>query len=535
MPTQSHQDLLQSASTHHRAGHLRQAEEIYRQILLENPDHHEALHGVGLLAMQSARPDLAAAYLARAAQIAPSVAIYHHNLGEAWMLAGDLNQAAACLRRAIWIEPARPETHAVLGVALSRLQRFQQATESLQQAIHLGADRPEIYQHLANALLQLNRFVEAETSARKAIDRAPNSAETWQSLGESLGNQNRTDEALAAFRRAIELKSDFALPHYSTGLTLAALGRTDEAIASFQHALRIRPDFPEAQLHLGSTLLQINPDQGIEHLRKAVQLRPTHLDSHIELARGLELARRFDEAANAFEEILKLSPGNPNIEFHIAALRGKNAPAAPPAALVAALFDRHAETFDEHLTQGLQYRVPQLLHEAVLPLLPPNARLDVLDLGCGTGLCGPLFRPIAKSLVGVDLSPAMIEKARQRNVYDRLEVADVTATLRASPSKYDLLIAGDVLCYIGDLADPLTAAHSALRPTGLFAFSVELDDTAPTYRLRPSRRYAHALSYVETTARAAGFEIHQLTPTILRKESDKDVQGLIVVLRKQSV
>src|SRR5579871_4296976 len=158
MAQASHEQLIGTAQTHHRAGRLRQAEVAYREVLLGNPDHPEALHGVGLLAMQSSRPDLGAAYLARAAMVAPAVAVYQHNLGEAWMLAGDLNQAIACLRRAVWIDAGRPETHAVLGVALSHLQRFGEAAEALQKSIQLGADRPEIHQHLANALLQVKRF-----------------------------------------------------------------------------------------------------------------------------------------------------------------------------------------------------------------------------------------------------------------------------------------------------------------------------------------------------------------------------------------
>ena len=536
MPNPSPQDLLQTALAHHRAGRLRPAEEAYRQILQSNPDSPDALHGVGLLAMQSSRPDLAAAYLARAALVAPNVAVFQHNLAEAWMLAGDLNQAVACLRTAIRLDPARPESHAILGVALAHLQRFQESVDSLQNALRFGADRPEIHQHLANALLQLNRFAEAELHARKAVGAAPNSPESWQTLGEALGNLGRTDEALAAFRQALSLKPDFALPHYSIGRTLANSGRTDEAIASIREALRLQPNFPEALSNLGSLLLQRNPDEGIELLRKAVDLRPTHIDTLVELARGLELVHRYDQAAEAFEAIQKLLPDNPNVKFHVAALRGKDVPSAPPHELVAALFNRHADTFDQHLTENLHYRAPQLIHEAVASALPPGAaNLDVMDLGCGTGLLGPLFRPLAKSLVGIDLSGAMVEKARQRNLYDRLEVTDAVSSLRAAPSAFDLVVAGDVLCYFGDLSDVLRAAHDSLRKGGLLAFSVELDnssDPSPGYRLHPSRRYSHSEAYIRQSAQAAGFHIHSLAPQTLRREADKDVTGLIAVLAK---
>src|SRR5205823_1798095 len=118
----------------------------------------------------------------------------------------------------------------------------------------------------------------------------------------------------------------------------------------------------------------------------------------------------------------------------------------PPSTMVA-LFDGYAEKFDEHLTGQLRYRCPELLHEAVARL-NPGAGLNVLDLGCGTGLCGPLFRPLAATLTGVDLSPGMIDKARRRGVYDRLDLEDLVTALRRAPGAVDLLLAADVLVYV---------------------------------------------------------------------------------------
>jgi predicted TPR repeat methyltransferase len=522
--------LLQTAAAHYRAGRLREAEEIYRRILLAEPDRAEALHGVGLLALQVGKAELAAAYLGRAAQAAPQTGVYRYNQGEAWLLVGDHNQAAACLQQAVALDPARPEPHAALGVAWSRLQRFADAASSLQKAIDLGMDRPELDQHLGNALLQLNRFAEAERFARKAIERVPNSAESSQTLGEALAGLGRHDEAMESFRRAVAIKPDFALPHYSLGMTLGQLERFEEAIDELRAALRLRKDYFEALSAMGTMLIgKRQLEEAVQTLREALRLRPDHLDTHIELARALEVARRFPEAAEQFREILKLTPDNPNLKFHIAALSGKEAPPAVPASLVTTLFERHADSFDEHLLEQLEYRVPRRLHEAVVAA-GAGTNLDVLDLGCGTGLCGVLLRPMARKLIGVDLSPAMLAKARERNLYDGLEVADVTATLRAAPSKYDLLVAGDVLCYLGDLSGVFDAASKSLRPGGLFAFSVETHP-GPGWLLRPTRRYAHATDYIRQAANAVGFDLVSSAETALRKEGGNEVLGLIVVLR----
>jgi predicted TPR repeat methyltransferase len=522
---------LQTAAAHHRAGRLREAEEIYRRVLRENPDQPDALHGVGLLALQVGKAELAAAFLGRAAQVAPQIAIYQYNQGEAFMLLGEHTQAAACFRRAAALDPARPEPAAALGIALGRMQLFADATTWLQKVVGMGLDRPEVYQHLGNALVQLGQFAEAERYARMAVEKAPQSAESWQTLGEAAASQSRTDEAIECFRRAIAIKPDFALAHYTLGMTLAHLERFDEALSSVREAIRLRPDYPEALSTLGTILIgKRQLDEAIETLRKSIRLRPEHLDTHIELARAFELARRFPDAAQEFKEILRLSPDNPSVKFHIAALSGENAPAAPPPGLMTTLFDRHADSFDEHLLENLQYRVPALLQEAVVAA-GGRRDLDVLDLGCGTGLCGVLFRPMARKLIGVDLSPAMLAKARERNIYDGLEVAEVTAALRGAPSRFDLLVAGDVLCYIGDLSAVFDAASMSLRPGGLFAFSVETH-SGTGWLLRPTRRYAHATGYVRQAANAAGFECVSLSETAaLRKEAGNDVPGLIVVLR----
>jgi predicted TPR repeat methyltransferase len=157
----------------------------------------------------------------------------------------------------------------------------------------------------------------------------------------------------------------------------------------------------------------------------------------------------------------------------------------------------------------------------------------VLDLGCGTGLCGLLLRPIARKLEGLDLSRGMIEMARQRGIYDDLNVGEIVSGLRARSAACDLVVAGDVFCYLGDLTAVFAAAAIALRPEGWFAFSVEESDT-PDWVLRASRRYAHHHSYIRHLASQFGFDLIQVATQGLRKEAGKDLPGLVVVLRRSA-
>jgi len=217
----------------------------------------------------------------------------------------------------------------------------------------------------------------------------------------------------------------------------------------------------------------------------------------------------------------------------LAVVGGAPMPPAPPPEYVTNLFDDYAGRFDRHLVQQLEYRIPAHLREAVGQVLDETRRsLEVLDLGCGTGLCGPLFRDIAARLTGVDLSAKMIEKARERGVYDELQVADITEAMRAHPAAYDLILAADVFIYVGELTPVFEACRSALKPGGMFAFSVEAAEETDTYVLRPTGRYAHATGYIRQLAQAAGLQELSLDHVVLRKEKDSPMPGYIFVLRQ---
>ncbi|HEX8915501.1 MAG TPA: methyltransferase, partial [Humisphaera sp.] len=218
----------------------------------------------------------------------------------------------------------------------------------------------------------------------------------------------------------------------------------------------------------------------------------------------------------------------------LAGLTNLPAPARPAAAGVASLFDRYADDFDKHLRESLDYRAPELVVAAATAALPAGQgpTLDVLDLGCGTGLCAPLLRPIARSLLGVDLSPAMVAKARGRNLYDRVDVGDLVDVLARHPASFDLLVAADVFVYLGDLAPTFEAAAAALRPGGLLAFTVEAG-TGDRYQMdRRSRRYQHAEPYLRHLAAIFGLGVRSLEPGTLRTDAGRPVAGLVAVLNK---
>jgi predicted TPR repeat methyltransferase len=180
----------------------------------------------------------------------------------------------------------------------------------------------------------------------------------------------------------------------------------------------------------------------------------------------------------------------------------------------------------------LQYKTPEHLMEAVGQLRQSQFS-TVLDLGCGTGLCGAVFQAVSGSLVGVDLSSEMIAVAERRGIYEQLHVAGIVDFLDHQSATFDLILAADVFVYVGDLDDIFRLVSKALNSTGLFAFSVEAH-SGESWVLGPSRRYSHGLPYLQQLAAVHGLIDKSAKPVVLRVDSQVDVHGWVIVLEKRA-
>jgi predicted TPR repeat methyltransferase len=199
------------------------------------------------------------------------------------------------------------------------------------------------------------------------------------------------------------------------------------------------------------------------------------------------------------------------------------------------LFDQYAGRYDNALTEHLHYRGPALLLAAVTAALErqkqPMRFQSLLDLGCGTGLAGQVFRPFAARLVGVDLSAAMIARATAKGDYDRLVVANLAAFLRdeiATNARYDLVVAADVFVYLNDLAPVLTDIARVLAARGVVAFTVETHAGAGV-ALLPTLRFAHGESYLRDVIASAGLKPLTLEKATIRTEKGLPVPALVAV------
>ena len=392
----------------------------------------------------------------------------------------------------------------------------------------------------AVALDNAGRPDEAAALLRALVAEVPDFGAAWALLGTIDAIAGRSQEALQSLLRAAML-----LPHdggiqNNIGNLYATLGDGDAALAAFDRSLELRPDHA-ITLHNRGKLLRRGgrPDLAMESFDRAVRIDDGftecwHSRAALLAARAHETGEPSDmsHAAAAWRDALARGVDRTEAEFAIAALGEGSAPPIAPRFYVEGLFDRYASRFDKHLVEVLGYRTPGELCALALSGregLPP---VDVVDLGCGTGLCAPLLRPVARTLVGVDLSEGMLEQARERGGYDRLLREELVEHLKANPAAYDLAVSSDVLVYIGDLAPLFGAAFGALRPGGRLAVSVEHLDGDGRYELQTTRRYRHSRDYVESTARAAGLRVENALLTELRREGRSWIRGGLYLLSR---
>ncbi|HSR10769.1 MAG TPA: methyltransferase domain-containing protein, partial [Thermodesulfobacteriota bacterium] len=273
-------------------------------------------------------------------------------------------------------------------------------------------------------------------------------------------------------------------------------------------------------------------DEAIASYREAVRLKTDHQGAWRGLARVLMQTGGREEAVGAFDQWLRTDPGNPVALYLRAVCKGEGAPDRAPDDYIHHLFDGGAEGFDAHL-ERLEYNGPALLGDALSAALGPAASLDVLDAGCGTGLCGASLKRYARRLVGVDLSPGMLVKANARNVYDDLIGSELTEFMKGRKEAFDVIASSDTLCYFGALEEVFRAVAGALRPAGFFAFTLEDSGAeAPGWKLNSTGRYIHSRSYVESGLKGAGLAVKNMSSVVLRKEGGKPVAGHLVVARK---
>ncbi len=451
---------------------------------------------------------------------------------------GRLEEAEGELRDALREDPSSAVAHSNLGVVLTEAGRVEEALDPLSTAVALAPNQPEPLINQASGFRAAGRPDEAESCLRKALGMAPNSAIAQSQLGLVLIDLDRLDEAEICCCQALAQNLDYAPGYLNLGAVYFAQAKPDDALEAYEAAAALDPTSAAAYSGLANALRHTGRfDDAIAAAQKAAALAPNSASSHYNLGLAYWEHGNAQEALSSFREALELDPSLERAGFLVAALAGEQCDTVPKQ-FVTALFDTHAYRFDANLVDELAYQIPAELRAAVNGYWgePETETLEVIDLGCGTGLCGPQFRDISKRLIGCDLSPNMISQTKARGCYDQLYVEDLTDTLARHQGTTDLILAADVLIYVGDVQQTFAGVRTALRPGGRFVFSVE-HETGNDFTLLSSGRFSHSENYLKLVADRHGLKICRIEDTEIRKVKaggDEAIDGRIYVLESTS-
>jgi len=520
------QDLAQIALENHRAGRVALAEAEYRAALKADPKNADALHWLGVLNVQAGAPAAAVPLLERAVEQRPQDPAIVHNLAQAYLHTHRFDEAIRAFERASTLDSNQPQT--LFGLAMAHMARKAPDAPSkaifyFKQAENAGLNSPDLHLNRGIALLVTDRLDEAIESLKKTIGMRGDWALAYYHMSVAYrkkGDLSQTRNWLAA---TLQIEPENAAAWHALGVLEAEAGHLDEAEALFRGAISVRPKYEAAYTALASILEHRGKkDEGRKVLEDAQQaMRATDAKAD---------ARSSADAIADYDRKLTLSAENAQGQFALAVKFNLAAPTTLPPDTVVDLFDRYADRFDEHLRGKLEYRVPELIAEAAARG-KPDRPMDVLDLGCGTGLCGMLLKPMAELVWGIDLSPLMIAKSKARGVYDHLECGDVVQVMQSITQQFDLVVAGDVFIYVGDLTPVFTQIVRHLRPGGRVIASIEAG-VGDRYQMgKKSLRYSHSRPYLQRIASMFGFEEEACDPITVRMESNKPVEGYLWTIR----
>lgn len=335
----------------------------------------------------------------------------------------------------------------------------------------------------------------------------------------------RPDEAAALLRELIGQNRRGLLARLTLARAYRVAGDISAALDCARETASLHPDVAQAALGLGEALLAAEAlPPAISEFQRALRIDPGLQEARLKLAEAWLAAGEADRAIEALETV-----DLPERDDLIRRAEVMRRQLRSDPGYVRHLFDQFSADYDERMRGQLSYAAPEILRSLAEMIGLQFAKHDILDLGCGTGLAGQAFKDIARRLDGVDLSPAMIAKAKARGIYDSLTVGDIES-LGGTGRSYDLLIAADTLVYLGDLASVFRAAKHVLTPGGRFLFTVEKGEAG--FELGPKRRWHHAESYLRELAQSFCFEVAGFLEASPRREAGRPVEGYAVALQK---
>lgn len=385
-----------------------------------------------------------------------------------------------------------------LAIIEKQLGNYLIAQELTNRALILAPNDPILRSNYGNQLRANGENLAAIEQYKIALKLLPNFEEAKLNLAKCYAEEKKYEEALNTLA-LIEKKSNLELDTLMlNGQILIAIGQKHEAIKIFDKVLESNPNNTNALNIRGALLISL---------------------------------KEYSQALNDFQASLKINPNDEEALFAVSAISSSGqAIKTAPLNYVKNLFNNYSGHFEEHLIKKLEYKTPQLLFDQFIEHYKLKNKINILDLGCGTGLSGEAFNAIKLRLDGVDLSNGMIEQCAKKKIYDALYCDDIVEFMINSEMKYELVVCADVLVYLGDLTKFFESLRNVVSKNGWVSFSVE-STNSETYELKPTRRFGHSYHYINQLALTNNFKVINIEKKFIRKEAGEPIEGLVVLLQ----
>ncbi|MCA9189748.1 MAG: tetratricopeptide repeat protein [Pirellulaceae bacterium] len=447
---------------------------------------------------------------------------------------GALQEAEELYRRVLADDPSSYRAANNLGTVLQQLGRVDEAIAVYQCAVNTNPDCFLLHYNLAHALHVADQLGSALFHYLRAIELSPHCAETHFNLANLLFEQARYSSAIDAYRRAIELDPDFSKAHSNLGTALYELQEFAEAARYFEAAIEIDEENSDDLYRLARTYSKLHRyEDAIGAFQRSLSVNHENAAAYAALLETYEgLGREFEceQLVRAWQAHL---PNDPSLAHWQASHGTAPIPDRASCEFVMAKFDELAIDYD-HIMQQVNYRGPEIVMEVLAEYRRPDNALQILDLGCGTGLSAQVLRPFAQSLIGVDLSIGMLERARLRIHYDNLFQQDVLLYLNEHPSSCDVIVAMELLRHFGNAQELCTLLASALRPGGMLVLSADELDSRESgdWMLTRQGTYQHAWDSLGIALQRAGFAVRTLQREKIRQERGGPIPSLLGIAER---
>ncbi len=384
----------------------------------------------------------------------------------------------------------------------------------------------------AVSLQQSGRVDAACRLYKQILTALPDSPLVNYNLGIALFNRECFEEAYQCYKKALQSAPEEIDLLYNLALCSKKLGFYEETIHHYQKILTLDKHDTDSLYNLACCCKDAGMNEkAIMYYLKVLELEPENEAALNNLAFLYHTNEDYRNAIQYYSRLLELNPEHLAAKHMLASLSGKKCDAVP-SQYIKEIFDSYSVRYENSLISDLEYKVPvnlRLLFNDTYKV--QNHTLQGLDLGCGTGLAGEAFSDLCLTITGVDISSKMTDIASTKRIYSSLQVAAMQDFLASCSQKFTLILATDVLGYVGKLEDIFMGISTIASPGAFFCFSIEKAEDVH-YVLRTSGRFAHSFNYIEETCTQTGWIVknHQTTP--LRREKDQWIEGILFLAHK---